>query len=160
MIVGPAAKTRLGIRRQVVTDEIAERHDAKLPPSGKLQRLDQGVVVAKRRMAKRTTRNIRDVLTMLFHVARGFQLPVLVIARHLAAPQFPERLASHGLDEHGKLFKILPTEEIGVSLTAAFQLVPEQSTAAIVVHHPQATYFSIGGSARSRADADLASAVG
>jgi len=32
-------------------------------------------------------------------------------------------------------------------------LVPEQSTAAIVVHHPEATYFSIG-SAIERADAD------
>ncbi|HZG65216.1 MAG TPA: dihydropteroate synthase, partial [Herpetosiphonaceae bacterium] len=64
------------------------------------------------------------------------------------------------LDEHAKLFQILPAGEIGVSLTSAFQLVPEQSTAAIVVHHPQATYFSIGGSARERADADVAELVG
>ena len=41
------------------------------------------------------------------------------------------------------LFRILPVEEsIGVSLTSAFQLNPEQSTAAIVVHHPAAKYFS------------------
>ena len=33
-----------------------------------------------------------------------------------------------------------------MSLTPAFQLVPEQSTAAIVVHHPEARYFAIGGS--------------
>ncbi|MDQ5854144.1 MAG: B12-binding domain-containing protein, partial [Chloroflexota bacterium] len=63
------------------------------------------------------------------------------------------------LDEHAKLFQILPAEEIGVTLTSAFQLVPEQSTAAIVVHHPQATYFSIGGSTRERADADVAELV-
>ena len=63
------------------------------------------------------------------------------------------------LDEHAKLFQILPTEEIGISLTSAFQLVPEQSTAAIVVHHPQATYFSIGGSTRDRAEADIAEVV-
>lgn len=63
------------------------------------------------------------------------------------------------LDEHAKLFQILPTDEIGVSLTSAFQLVPEQSTAAIVVHHPQATYFSIGGSARERAETDVAEMV-
>jgi 5-methyltetrahydrofolate--homocysteine methyltransferase len=31
---------------------------------------------------------------------------------------------------------------IGVELTSGFQLVPEQSTAALVVHHPQAKYFS------------------
>jgi 5-methyltetrahydrofolate--homocysteine methyltransferase len=33
-----------------------------------------------------------------------------------------------------------------MSLTAAYQLVPEQSTAAIIVHHPQAKYFNIGES--------------
>ncbi len=60
------------------------------------------------------------------------------------------------LDEHAKLFQILPTEEIGVSLTSAFQLIPEQSTAAIVVHHPQATYFSIAGSVAERAEVDMA----
>ncbi|GAC1353519.1 MAG: methionine synthase [Herpetosiphon sp.] len=60
------------------------------------------------------------------------------------------------LDEHEKLFHILPTEEIGVQLTSAYQLVPEQSTAAIVVHHPQATYFSIAGSLAERSEADAA----
>ena len=34
--------------------------------------------------------------------------------------------------------------DIGVSLTESFQLVPEQSTAAIVIHHPDAKYFSVG----------------
>ncbi len=60
------------------------------------------------------------------------------------------------LDEHAKLFAILPTERIGVTLTEAYQLIPEQSTAAIVVHHAEAKYFSIG-SARERADDDVAS---
>jgi len=32
---------------------------------------------------------------------------------------------------------------IGVELTETFQLVPEQSTDAIIVHHPQARYFSV-----------------
>jgi 5-methyltetrahydrofolate--homocysteine methyltransferase len=58
------------------------------------------------------------------------------------------------LDEHGKLFALLPADKIGVSLTEAFQLVPEQSTAAMVVHHPEAKYFSIG-SARERAEGDI-----
>jgi 5-methyltetrahydrofolate--homocysteine methyltransferase len=30
-----------------------------------------------------------------------------------------------------------------VGLTEAFQLVPEQSTSALVVHHPQAKYFRV-----------------
>ena len=58
------------------------------------------------------------------------------------------------LDEHAKLFSILPADKIGVTLTEAFQLVPEQSTAVIVVHHPEAKYFSIG-SARDRAEGDV-----
>jgi 5-methyltetrahydrofolate--homocysteine methyltransferase len=58
------------------------------------------------------------------------------------------------LEEHAKLFQILPTEQIGVTLTEAYQLVPEQSTAAIVVHHPEAKYFSIG-SAAERAEEDV-----
>jgi 5-methyltetrahydrofolate--homocysteine methyltransferase len=58
------------------------------------------------------------------------------------------------LDEHAKLFSILPAEQIGVTLTEAFQLVPEQSTAAIVVHHPEAKYFSIGSNLE-RAEVDV-----
>jgi 5-methyltetrahydrofolate--homocysteine methyltransferase len=46
------------------------------------------------------------------------------------------------IEQHQTLFQILPVEEtIGVSLTTACQLNPEQSTAAIVVHHPAAKYF-------------------
>jgi 5-methyltetrahydrofolate--homocysteine methyltransferase len=47
------------------------------------------------------------------------------------------------LEQHEVLFGILPAERsIGVKLTSAWQLDPEQSTAAIVVHHPAAKYFS------------------
>ncbi len=48
------------------------------------------------------------------------------------------------IEQHAIVLDLLgaETETLGVGLTAAFQLVPEQSTAAIVVHHPQATYFS------------------
>ena len=48
------------------------------------------------------------------------------------------------LEDHQKLFNLLPVRAaIGVNLTEAYQLVPEQSTAAIVVHHQQASYFSV-----------------
>jgi 5-methyltetrahydrofolate--homocysteine methyltransferase len=51
------------------------------------------------------------------------------------------------LSDHRKVFDLLPAEEeLGMLLTSAYQLVPEQSTAAIIVHHPQAKYFSIGES--------------
>lgn len=47
------------------------------------------------------------------------------------------------LSEHATFFKIVPANDINVSLTAGFQLDPEQSTAAIVMHHPEARYFGI-----------------
>jgi 5-methyltetrahydrofolate--homocysteine methyltransferase len=49
------------------------------------------------------------------------------------------------LADHAKVFELLPAEQaLGMSLTAAFQLVPEQSTAAIVLHHPEAKYYTVG----------------
>ena len=56
-------------------------------------------------------------------------------------PAIPE------LDDHRKVFDLLPAEsELGMSLTSAYQLVPEQSTAAIIIHHPDAKYFNVGES--------------
>ena len=47
--------------------------------------------------------------------------------------------------DHQKVFALLPqTAELGLELSAAFQLIPEQSTAAIVIHHPAARYYSVG----------------
>ncbi|HLF27583.1 MAG TPA: methionine synthase [Anaerolineae bacterium] len=49
------------------------------------------------------------------------------------------------LDDHAQVFQLLPAEkELGMQLTSAFQLVPEHSTAAIIVHHPGARYYSVG----------------
>ncbi|HEY0756383.1 MAG TPA: methionine synthase [Ktedonobacteraceae bacterium] len=48
------------------------------------------------------------------------------------------------LEDHTKVFQLLPASQtIGVELTEAYQLVPEQSTAAILVHHPQSSYFAV-----------------
>ncbi|HWY71056.1 MAG TPA: methionine synthase [Terriglobales bacterium] len=49
--------------------------------------------------------------------------------------------ACPNLEDQTKLFAILHPEEIGVTLTDTFQIEPEQSTSAIVVHHPAAKYF-------------------
>jgi 5-methyltetrahydrofolate--homocysteine methyltransferase len=47
------------------------------------------------------------------------------------------------LEEQAKLLKVLPSEKtIGVKLTEGYVLLPEQSTAAIVAHHPQAKYYT------------------
>ncbi|MDP9352386.1 MAG: methionine synthase [Chloroflexota bacterium] len=50
------------------------------------------------------------------------------------------------LSQQEDVMRLLPAEDsIGVHLTVGHQLVPEQSTAALVVHHPQAKYFSARG---------------
>ncbi len=75
------------------------------------------------------------------------------IRRELGLPEGQGKRYSWGypaipdLEDHRVVFDLLPAEEaLGMSLTAAYQLVPEQSTAAIIVHHPEARYFNIGGS--------------
>jgi 5-methyltetrahydrofolate--homocysteine methyltransferase len=46
------------------------------------------------------------------------------------------------VEEHRKVFQVLPAESaLGMTLTSAGQLVPEQSTATLIVHHPEAHYF-------------------
>jgi 5-methyltetrahydrofolate--homocysteine methyltransferase len=48
------------------------------------------------------------------------------------------------LEDQTKLFKLLdPEKNVGVHLTTGFLLEPEQSTSAIVVHHPDAKYFVV-----------------
>jgi 5-methyltetrahydrofolate--homocysteine methyltransferase len=47
------------------------------------------------------------------------------------------------LEDQEKLFTLLNPGRIDVSLTEEFQLEPEQSTSAIIIHHPEAKYFSI-----------------
>jgi len=55
-------------------------------------------------------------------------------------PSWPE------LGDQRQIWKLLePDRAIGVSLTEAHQMVPEQSTSAIVLHHPDAIYFIVRG---------------
>ena len=51
--------------------------------------------------------------------------------------------ACPNLEDNKILFDILKPERIGVILTEEWQMVPEQSTNAIVCHHPEAKYFLI-----------------
>ncbi|HEV2636584.1 MAG TPA: vitamin B12 dependent-methionine synthase activation domain-containing protein [Actinocrinis sp.] len=46
------------------------------------------------------------------------------------------------LEDRAKITALLEPERIGVTLSEEFQLHPEQSTDAIVLHHPEATYFN------------------
>jgi len=56
-------------------------------------------------------------------------------------PAIPE------LQDHRKVFDLLPVEkELGMQLSPAYQLIPEQSTAAIILHHKEAKYYTVGES--------------
>jgi 5-methyltetrahydrofolate--homocysteine methyltransferase len=76
------------------------------------------------------------------HIRRELQLPPERGKRYSwGYPAIPE------LEDHVKVFRLLPAETaLQMNLTSAYQLVPEQSTAAIIVHHPGAKYFNIGTS--------------
>jgi 5-methyltetrahydrofolate--homocysteine methyltransferase len=45
--------------------------------------------------------------------------------------------------EHEKVWRLLGLEEIGMTLSGGHAVMPEQSTVAIVAHHPQAVYFGM-----------------
>ena len=51
--------------------------------------------------------------------------------------------ACPNLEDQTKLFTLLDGERIGVRLTDEYSLDPEQSTNAIIVHHPDARYFNV-----------------
>ncbi len=76
------------------------------------------------------------------------------IRRELGIPENQGKRYSWGypaipeLEDHRKVFDLLPSveKELRMQLSPAYQLIPEQSTAAIIVHHPQAKYYSVGES--------------
>jgi 5-methyltetrahydrofolate--homocysteine methyltransferase len=47
------------------------------------------------------------------------------------------------MSDQKKLFRLLRPERIGCVLTENWQIDPEQSTSAIIVHHPEAKYFNV-----------------
>ena len=46
------------------------------------------------------------------------------------------------LSQQSLIMELLDASSIGVTLSEEFQLHPEQSTSAIIVHHPEAKYFN------------------
>ncbi len=74
------------------------------------------------------------------------------INRELGIPEARGKRYSWGypacpdLEDHALVMRLLPdaADKLGMQLTSAFQWIPEQSTAAIVIHHPQAKYYNVG----------------
>jgi 5-methyltetrahydrofolate--homocysteine methyltransferase len=48
------------------------------------------------------------------------------------------------LDDQAPLWDLLNPTDIGVQLTEGFMMDPEASVSAVVFHHPEASYFSVG----------------
>jgi len=67
----------------------------------------------------------------------------LVISEKAGKRYSPGYTVWQELSEQQKLFDLLKADEIGLSLSETYQIQPEQSISALVVHNPSATYFSI-----------------
>jgi 5-methyltetrahydrofolate--homocysteine methyltransferase len=71
------------------------------------------------------------------------------VRRELGIPAAQGRRYSWGYPacpdqaEHEKVFRLLDAPQIGLALSGGHALEPEQSTLAIVAHHPQAVYFGM-----------------
>ncbi|WP_457594769.1 methionine synthase [Hydrogenimonas sp.] len=72
------------------------------------------------------------------HTLRDVQMRAYRGARY--SPGYP---ACPDLELNGPIFHLLKPEDFGIELSETWQIHPEQSTAAIVVHHPEAIYFNI-----------------
>jgi 5-methyltetrahydrofolate--homocysteine methyltransferase len=58
------------------------------------------------------------------------------------------------LESQAGLFELLRPEAIGVELTEGYMMEPEASVSALVFHHPDAAYFSVGAQELAEATAD------
>ena len=77
-----------------------------------------------------------------FHADHVLGLPGML--KTFALRQRERALTVHGPPGLARLFKLLdPESTIGVTLTSAYQLVPEASTSAIIVHHPATVYYLV-----------------
>ncbi|MCH2140711.1 MAG: methionine synthase, partial [Phycisphaerales bacterium] len=71
------------------------------------------------------------------HIERLFQQKYRGSRYSFGYPACPE------MADQEKLFRLLEPERIGCKLTENWQIDPEQSTSAIIVHHPEAKYFNV-----------------
>jgi 5-methyltetrahydrofolate--homocysteine methyltransferase len=73
----------------------------------------------------------------------GFTLRDVRMNRYRGARYSFGYPACPDLEQNRILFDILHPEEFGIELSETFQMHPEQTTSAIVVHHPKATYYAV-----------------
>ncbi len=67
-------------------------------------------------------------------------------ARYRGKRYSPGYPACPALEDQAGIFELLRPADIGVALTEGFMMEPEASVSALVLHHPDATYFGVGNS--------------
>ncbi|HEX5623686.1 MAG TPA: methionine synthase [Sulfuricurvum sp.] len=73
----------------------------------------------------------------------GFSLRDVRLNRYQGARYSFGYPACPDLEQSQIIFDLLRPEEFGITLSETFQIHPEQSTTALVVHHKEATYYSV-----------------
>jgi 5-methyltetrahydrofolate--homocysteine methyltransferase len=131
--------------------ELAERakHDGEYLRSYALQAL-----------ALETAEAAAEWLHFLLRRVWGFPDPPDLPRQSLFQARYRGKRYSFGypacpdLESQAELFRLLRPEDIGVELTEGFMMEPEASVSALVFHHPQAAYFSVGAQEMAEATAD------
>jgi 5-methyltetrahydrofolate--homocysteine methyltransferase len=77
------------------------------------------------------------------HDDEGFSLRDVRLNRYAGARYSFGYPACPDLEPSRIIFDLLRPEEFGITLSETFQIHPEQSTTALVVHHKEATYYSV-----------------
>jgi len=101
-------------------------------------------------LALETAEGAAEWLHARLRAAWGFPDPPELSRKELFQARYRGKRYSFGypacpdLEQQAKLFRLLRPEEIGVQLTEGFMMEPEASVSALVFHHPDAAYFSVG----------------
>ena len=95
----------------------------------------------------------------------GFGDPADMVYQDLFRTQYRGRRFSFGypacprLEDQDQLFRLLDvTGQTGVGLTDGFMMEPESSVSALVLHHPDAKYFSLSAEDIQRLEREAGSA--
>lgn len=111
-------------------------------------------------LALETAEAAAEWLHARLRAAWGFPDPETLSRQALFQARYRGKRYSFGyaacpdLESQTLLFQFLRPEEIGVELTEGFMMEPEASVSALVFHHPDATYFSVGAQELAGATAD------
>ncbi|MGE4232880.1 MAG: methionine synthase [Bacteriovoracia bacterium] len=101
-------------------------------------------------LAYETAEGYAEMLHSRLRSIWGFADPLDMIMMQRFQAKYRGKRYSFGypacprLADQKTLFNLLKPEDIDVQLTDGFMMDPEASVSAIVFHHPQATYFSVG----------------